>query len=135
MTKFSSEAFDDDLEKSWTNFMTFLPEITVNNFISELAEFVDIFKSVVDKHAPFKFLSRRQSKFMLKPWITKSMKISIQKKRKMCKSHYVEGNEVAKFLYQSYANKLTKFKNAAKKAILGANFIIARIIFAKHETS
>ena len=61
-TKFSSEAFKNDLEKSWTNFMTFLPEITITNFNSEFAKFVDIFKSVVDKHAPFKLLSRRQSK-------------------------------------------------------------------------
>ena len=29
----------------------------------------------------------------------------------MYKSHYLEGNEVANFLYKSYANKLTKIKN------------------------
>ena len=82
-TTFSFEAFKDDLEKSLTNFMTFLPEITINNFNSEFAKFVDIFKSAVDNHAPFKLLSRRQSKFMLKPWITKGIKIFIQKKQKM----------------------------------------------------
>ena len=109
-TQFSSEAFKDDLEKSLTNFMTFLPEITINNFNLEFAKFVDIFKSVVDKHAPFKLLSRRQSKFLLQPWITKGIKISIQKKQKMYKSHYLEGNEVAKFLYKSYANEKTKKK-------------------------
>ena len=53
MTKFSSEAFKDDLEKSLTNFMTFLPQITINNFNSEFAKFVDIFKSVVDKTCAF----------------------------------------------------------------------------------
>ena len=120
MTKFSSEAFNDDHEKSFTNFMTFLPEIIINNFNSEFAKFVDIFKSVVDEHAPFKFFSRRQSKFMLKSWITKGIKISIQKKQKMCKSLYLEEHEVAKFLYKSYANKLTKIKNAAKKSYFGS---------------
>ena len=119
-TKFFSEAFKDDREKSLTNLMTFLPEITINDFNSEFAKFVDIFKSVVDKHAPFKLLSHRQSKFMLKPWITKGIKISIPKKQKMYKSHYLEGKEVAKFLYKSYANKLTKIKNAAKKSYFGS---------------
>ena len=38
----------------------------------------------------------------------------------MYKSHYVEGNEVAKLLYKSYANKLTKIKNAAKKSYFGS---------------
>ena len=98
MTKFSSEAFKDDLAKSLTNVMTFLPEHTINNFNSEFAKFVDIFKGVVDKHGPFQLLSRRESKFMLKPWITKDIKISIQKKQKVYKSHYLEGNEVAKVL-------------------------------------
>ena len=120
MTKFFSEAFKDDLEKSLTNFMTFLPEITINNFNSEFSKFVDIFKSVVDKHAPFKLLSRRQSKFMLKPWITKDIKISIKKKQKMYKSHYLEGNEVAKLLYKNYANKLSKIKNAENKRYFGS---------------
>ena len=57
---------------------------------------------------------------MLKPWITKGIKISIQKKQKMYKSHYLEENEVAKFLYKSYANKLTKIKNDAKKSCFGS---------------
>ena len=87
MTKFSFEALRDGLEKSLTNFMTFLPEITINNYNSEFANIVDIFKSVVDKHAPFKLLFRRQSKFMLKHWIIKGIKISIQKKQKMYKTH------------------------------------------------
>ena len=38
MTKFFYEAFKDTLEKSLTNFMTFLPEITINNFNSEFCQ-------------------------------------------------------------------------------------------------
>ena len=81
MTKFSSEAFKDDLEKFLTNFMTFLPEITINNFNSEFAKFVDIFKSVVDKHAPFKLLSRGSRNFCSSLGLQKTSKFLFKKSR------------------------------------------------------
>ena len=40
----------------------------------------------------------------------------------MYKSHYVKESTAEKFLYKTYANKLTKIKNLAKKIIIITSF-------------
>ena len=60
-------------------------------------------------------MSRKKQRLHNKPWITKGIFISIQNKQKLHKSHFLEGNDVSKLIYKTYANKLTKVKSLAKK--------------------
>ena len=39
--------------------------------------------NIVDKHAPLKQLSKKQTKISCKPWITKGLRTSILKKNKL----------------------------------------------------
>ena len=50
-----------------------------------------------------------------KPWITKGILISIRNKQKMYKTHFLQGSNVRKMMYKTYANKLAKVKSLAKK--------------------
>ena len=60
-------------------------------------------------------LSRKQSKLAHKPWISKEVLASTRNKQKMYKTHFIGGSEIAKTLYEAYANKLSKVKCLAKK--------------------
>ena len=39
--------------------------------------------NIIDKHIPYRILSRKEQKLNLKPWITKSILNSIKKKNKL----------------------------------------------------
>ena len=47
--------------------------------------------------------------------MTKDIYAKIRTKRRMHKSHYINGNEAMKREYKTFANKLTKLKAIAKK--------------------
>ena len=55
------------------------------------AEFVKIFKCVIDKHAPLKRASRKQRKLIQKPLDCKGIFKSIKNKQKLLKSHFLQG--------------------------------------------
>ena len=70
----------------------------------------------IDKHAPLKKVSRKQQKrFQNKPWITKELYISIKRKQKMHKTHYLNRSSNEKYFYKRYANMLTRIQNLAKQ--------------------
>ena len=56
-----------------------LPEITNNKFNELFNEFTHIVLQVIDKHAPVEKFSRKQKKLLKKPWITKTILVSIKK--------------------------------------------------------
>lgn len=79
------------------------------------ANFMDKFISIVDKHAPYKTISKKEFKLNHKPWISSGILKSIQHKQKMYISHFVKGTPNQKLQYKQYANKLTHVKEMSKK--------------------
>ena len=79
-SKFSEAEFLDCLENSLDN------SDLGRNFLdsnTEFSKFLNIFLNCLDTHAPIRKLSRRNTKFYLKPWLTKSIQISIKEKNRL----------------------------------------------------
>jgi len=115
-SKFYANVFNSDLNESLHNYFVHLPEIISDNYNKVFDEFNNLIWQTIDKHAPLKKFSRKQKKKLRKkPWLTKDILKSIRIKRKMFKSHYVNGNAAQKMIYKQFSNKLTKDKANAKK--------------------
>ena len=121
LTNFSSELFISDIEHVG-QYLGDLPEITKSNFNHLFNYFTDTFKRIIDKHALFSAILRKNKKLRNKPWIAKKLLISIRNKQKMYQTHFLNGNAVSKKMYKDYANKLTKIKATAKKLYYGQQF-------------
>ena len=115
MSHFSTENFNNDVEQFADRFLEDLTEITAENFNNVFDYFTNSYKRIVDQHAPIKCLSRKKQRLQNKPWISKGILISIRNKQKMYKTHFLQGSNVFKVIYKTYANKLTKVKSLAKK--------------------
>ena len=100
LSSFNQTDFNNDLE-----LITWPPnsdaDCAFNVFYNKL-------NRLVDKHAPFKTVSRRKAKQMAKPWITKGLLTSIRKKNKL----YHDGlwDE-----YKLYRNKLSLLTRLSKR--------------------
>ena len=92
MKKFNSEKFEDDVFKTLSPFYNCSKHLTTDNFNSLFANFISNYKTVIDKHAPMKKLSQKQTKLLSKPWITKGILVSIRKKQKMYVTHFKNGD-------------------------------------------
>ena len=77
---FKKENFLQDLNIQWEEHIN-----SNNNVNDSVSIFLSLFESILDKHAPFKLLTKRQMKSVDKPWITKSI-ASIKKKINCTKS-------------------------------------------------
>ena len=89
--------------------------ISENNVDNIFNEIYLLITSTIDTHAPFKKLSRKQRRLRSKPWIAKGLLISIKKKQKLHRTHYILGSINEKLYYKKFSNLLTKGKNLAKK--------------------
>ena len=121
--KFDVTEFREDLSELLHCFSTLVTPVSNNNIAFLFAEFVKIFKCVIDKHAPFKRASRKQRKLIQKPWITKGIFKSIKNKQKLYKSHFLEGTSEQKLNYKKYVNKLRKLKLLSKKSYYRNEFV------------
>ena len=122
MSHFSTENFNNDVEQFADRFLEDLTEITAENFNNVFDYFTNFYKRIVDQHAPIKCLSRKKQRLQNKPWISKGILISIRNKQKMYKTHFLQGSNVFKVIYKTYANKLTKVKSLAKKLYIAREF-------------
>ena len=96
-------------------FIIVLKLLTTENFDSLFENFISNFKTVIDKHAPMKKLSQKQTKLLSKPWITKEISVSIRNKQKMYVTHFKNGDIKQKTFYKKYSNKLNKIKIKSRK--------------------
>ena len=96
------------------NFFIQLPSITNKNFNEIFNMFVDQIRQVANKHAPLKKVFRKHKRLQKKTWLTTELLSSINMKRKVYKTHFLNGNPVQKIFYKKFSNKLTKMKNRAK---------------------
>ena len=73
------------------------------------------FQSLVNKHAPLKYLSRKEAKLKQKPWLTRGILTSIRVKRSLLKD-VKKTSEVNTFQrYKLYRNALNTLKKESKK--------------------
>ena len=71
-----------------------------------LLSFYNKLNEIVNKHAPFKSISRRKAKCFSKPWITTGIRKSIQTKNKLLS----EGNSATYKLYRNKILTLTRLR-------------------------
>ena len=76
---------------------------------------INIIKLTIDEHLPMKIASRKRQKLLQRPWITRGLLVSIKRKQKMYKTHFLFKDENLISQYRIYANKLNKIKYIAKK--------------------
>ena len=114
---------------TWNRYskVTFKHISTIEHLTREIAnssfnDFIAKFKHVIDKHAPFRKLSRRQKKLVAKPWITKGILVSMKKKQKMYYPHFKNGNIQQQLLFKKYSNKLTKLKTLSRRLYYEGKF-------------
>ena len=74
---FNSETFCENLHESIHNFFITTGVINCHNFNEVFAGFIKVIEKVIDLHAPFTKLSRKERKLRLKPWISRSLLTSI----------------------------------------------------------
>ena len=92
-----------------------MPELDSLNFNDVFHNFLNTIKTVINTHAPFKQCTRKQKRLQRKSWISKGLYVSIRKKQKLYKTHYLRGLNNQKAFYKRFANLLNKLKTAAKQ--------------------
>ena len=75
MKHFDPNTFITDLSH---NLNKINPETEVNTLSDK---FVKIFNDTLDKHAPYRYASRKEQRSFNKPWLTKGILTSIAKKK------------------------------------------------------
>ena len=108
-TTFRKEKFIEDLET-----VDFVSLINTNVHES-MSSVINTLQHITDKHAPIKKASNSKMKQLKKPWISSSILISIKKRHKLFKSHFLSGDPEKIKQYKIYNNKLNKVKATAKK--------------------
>ena len=114
--------FEEDINAIFENESVLAPLNNENNVNSALEQFISLFKSVVDKHAPVKRAFRKKLKLLRKPWITKGILISIKNKQKMYKNNFLNESDAQKLLFKTYSNKSRKVKRLSKKMYFHKEF-------------
>ena len=79
-------------------------------FDEHFNELMNALSKIINKHAPIQKASRKQRRFLQKPWLTKGLLISIKNKQKLNGTHLLCGTNSEKLFYKKYANKLTRVK-------------------------
>ena len=104
-SKFSSRSFVDDLIQVDWNEIIVRGTDDINKIFSSSYNKLN---KVVNKHAPFKTMSKRRKKKLFKPWITKSIRTSIRVKTRL----YMSGDHAQ---YKNYRNTISKLTRISKK--------------------
>ena len=92
----------------------------MNNILKALTK-------ITDKYAPLKRISNSQKRLLKKPWISKCLLVSIKKRHKLFKSHFLCKDPDKIKQYKTCNNKLNKIKEQAKK-----NYFMAQFNLNKH---
>ena len=96
----------------------FETSISASNFDLHFNNLVIGINKVIEKHTPLQKVSRKLSRILQKPWMTKGLLISIKNKQKLYCNFFLKGTAFGKHFYKAYANKLTRVKNLSKKCII-----------------
>ena len=114
--KFDNNNFKRDIEKvNWANLIK-----NNDNPNDSTTQLIQILESALDKHAPFKELTKKQLKTQNKPWLTKGILKSISIKDKLYKKYLKskpglsKDNTFEKF--KMYRNKISNMLTIVKKS-------------------
>ena len=77
---------------------------------------------ITDKHAPLKKISNSEKRLLKNPSISKCLFVSIKKRHKLLKSHFLSKDPDKIKQYKIYNNKPNKLKEQAKKNYFTAKF-------------
>ena len=106
---FDKNAFNEDVNKIQ------LPSIDFTDTNVIYNHFHDEFLRIVEKHAPMKILSNKETKWLLKPWITKGIQKSIGKKDVLYKKYLKSKSTFWHKRYILYRNRIKQLIFFAKK--------------------
>ena len=112
MKNFNSPQFLNELENNTSDLLK-QPFDNANNLANA---FISMYQTIVNKHAPIKFLNKKQQKLRMKPWITPSIQKLIKTKNRLFKRFIKLKTEESKLLYKIARNKLTHSLDISKKA-------------------
>ena len=90
-SKFAPKWFCKDLETCLIDLSKKQPHLNDLKFHLAFDDFVKIISDTLNQHAPLKLLLRKKCKMANKPWITEGIYKSIQRKRFMFKTHFMNG--------------------------------------------
>ena len=99
-TTFRKEKFIEDLKT--VDFMSLIN----TNVHESMSSVINKLQHITDKHAPTKKASNSKMKQLKKPWISNSILVSIKKRHKLFKSHFLSGDPEKIKQYKIYNNKL-----------------------------
>ena len=100
--KFESSKFIFDFNQIYWEQILYNTENDVNFSMNEYLPKID---SLLDTHAPFKKLKKKELKFLTKPWITQGFQNSIKKKNSIYSKFVKCKNKVMKeFHHSNYKN-------------------------------
>ena len=88
---------------------------SMNNIVEKL-------RLITDKHLPLRKASKQKKKRLEKPWISKAILISIKKKQRLLRSHFLSNDPSKIQEYKAYNNKLYRIIKAAKRNYLTNQF-------------
>ena len=74
-------------------------------------DLVNVIKILLDKYLHLTKLSRKESKYYYKPWITKGIKVSIRKRYALFKKLRATGRGSDETAHKRFRNKLSKIMN------------------------
>ena len=122
-SNFSSESFKVDLKDNLIEFVeNYLSAASTLVLDAMYDKFINIIKQKIDEHAPMKFTVQKRQKLLERPSITWGLLVSIKRKHKMFKTHFLSKNENLISLYRIYANKPNKIKYKAKQTYFNKTF-------------
>ena len=85
-----------------------------------------IFSNTLDKHAPLRLRSRKETKLLKKPWITKNLLKSIKLKKKMYKMVLKSSSDISWLDYKKFRNKLTHEIEDAKRTYFKSKILTSK---------
>ena len=117
-SKFDEATFKDEFDSvDWKDLL----KTERGNVDLSFDSFLTRFSSLYDKHVPLKQLTRRQANLLLKPWITKGIRVSMNI-RDSLKDDYLKvpnsSPDLKNFLrdrYKFYRNRIVSLIRASKK--------------------
>ena len=100
-----------------TNWDAFL-EINNGDVDKSFESFINTVKSIIAEHVPLKKISIKEQKLGAKPWITKGIVTSINKKnktyRKYCRAKKQTRRDELHNLFKKYRNSINKIIKVSK---------------------
>jgi len=110
LSKEEWEKFNSELQEALSEIEENINDLHPNVYANYI---VDTYQSLVNKYMPMSKLSRKETRFHNKPWITTAIKKSIAQKDKMHISAKKTGDQKKWEDYKKYRNILTRTKAKA----------------------